>query len=192
MEAKMIRKAKRDDFPFIYPILKQIFEEMDMESIKKLPEDQFYALMKQGFISDYYRYSYRRIWVHTNEENIPNGMLTMYSYEDQKIIDFALRKEYAKVGLPLTTVIFDDQEAWPNEWYIDALAVSPKHWGEGIGQKLLDIAPKIAKDRGYSIISLNVDKENPRAQKLYAYKGFKTTKSMTIGDRVYDHMIKEI
>ncbi len=30
----MIRKAEKFDFPFVFPILQQIFEEMDMESIK--------------------------------------------------------------------------------------------------------------------------------------------------------------
>lgn len=188
----MIRKAKKSDFPFIYPILKQIFDEMQMKSIEKLPEAQFYDLMRQGFISDYYRYSYNRIWVHVDENNNPNGMIDMYSYDDQKVIDFVLRQKYAKVGLPVSTIIFDDQEAWPNEWYIDALAVAPDHWGQGIASKLLDIAPKIAKDKGYNIISLNVDKENPRAQRLYVHKGFKTTKTMTIGDRSYDHMIKNV
>ena len=37
----MIRKARKTDFPFVYPILKQIFEEMQMKSIETLPEDQF-------------------------------------------------------------------------------------------------------------------------------------------------------
>ena len=37
-----------------------------------------------------------------------------------------------------------------------------------------------------------VDKENPRAQKLYVHKGYEVEKSMTIGDRTYDHMIKHI
>lgn len=188
----MIRKAQKSDFPFVYPILKQIFDEMQMKSIEKLPEDQFYDLMHQGFISEHYRYSYRRIWVETNSLNQPIGMIDMYSYDDQNIIDFALRKEYAKVGLPTNTVIFDEAEADPNEWYIDALATSPDHWGEGIGGRLLELSPKIANERGYQIISLNVDQENPRAQKLYEHKGFVTTNTMTIGDRKYDHMIKKI
>ena len=187
----MIRQARKTDFPFVYPILKQIFDEMQMKSIKKLPEDQFYSLMKLGFISEDYRYSYRRVWVDERDGKIV-GILDMYPYKDQKIIDVVLRHNYAKTGLPISTVIFDDQEAWPHEWYIDSLAVHPDHWGEGIASSLMDEAEKIAKDHGYKIISLNVDKENPRAQKLYDHKGYETEKSMTIGDRTYDHMIKHI
>lgn len=187
----MIRQARKTDFPFVYPILKQIFDEMQMKSIESLPEDQFYSLMKLGFISEDYRYSYRRVWVDEREDRVV-GILDMYPYKDQKIIDVVLRHNYAKTGLPISTVIFDDQEAWPHEWYIDSLAVHPDHWGEGIASSLMDEAEKIAKDHGYNIISLNVDKENPRAQKLYVHKGYEVEKSMTIGDRTYDHMIKHI
>lgn len=188
----MIRKAEKTDFPFVYPILKQIFDEMQMQTISSLPEDQFYDLMRLGFISEDYRYSYRRIWVDVNKQEQVVGMIDMYPYQAQKIIDFALKKEYAKVGLPISTVIFSDQEAWPHEWYLDSLAVHPDHWGQGIASKLLDLADTVAKKRGYHTVSLNVDQENPRAQKLYVHKGFVTTKTMTIGDRVYDHMVKKV
>ena len=120
------------------------------------------------------------------------GILDMYPYKDQKIIDVVLRHNYANAGLPISTVIFDDQEAWPHEWYIDALAVHPDHWGEHIASRLMDEAEQVALAHGYHIISLNVDKENPRAQVLYKHKGYKIEKSMTIGDRTYDHMIKKI
>ncbi|ADY84721.1 hypothetical protein ME0901_02280 [Lactobacillus delbrueckii subsp. bulgaricus] len=97
-----------------------------------------------------------------------------------------------KVGLPMTTDIFTDKEAQKGEWYIDALAVSPRDWGKGIASRLMELAPKLAKKHGYKKVSLNVDLEKTRAQQLYLRKGFKTTNSMTIGDRVYDHMVKEV
>lgn len=187
----MIRQAQKSDFPFIYSILKQIFDEMQMDSIKTLPEDQFYNLMKLGFISEDYRYSYRRIWVNEHHNKIA-AIIDMYSYKDQEIIDIVLRNAYAKVDLPISTEIFTDQEAWPHEWYIDALAVHPDYWGCGYASELLDEAEKIAVKKGYHLLSLNVDQENPRAQHLYLHKGFKTKKTMMIGDRQYDHMIKKI
>jgi hypothetical protein len=73
----MIRQARKTDFPFVYTILKQIFDEMQMKSIKSLPEDQFYSLMKLGFISEDYRYSYRRVWVDEREGRVV-GIIDMY------------------------------------------------------------------------------------------------------------------
>ncbi len=188
----IIRKARKDDYVAVFPILNQIFDEMDMATIKRLPDSQFYDLMRLGFISENYRYSYNRIWVATDEHDRVLGILCMYSDRDQGIIDVVLRKEMAKVGLPMKTDIFTDKEAEKGEWYIDAIAVSPKYWGRGTASKLLDVAPKIAKKHGFSVVSLNVDKENPRAQRLYVHKGFETTHTMTIGDRVYDHMVKRV
>ena len=77
----IIRRARKTDFPFVYPILKQIFDEMQMKSIESLPEDQFYSLMKLGFISEDYRYSYRRIWVAEDHGKV-TGILDMYPYKD--------------------------------------------------------------------------------------------------------------
>ncbi|WP_297818309.1 GNAT family N-acetyltransferase [uncultured Lactobacillus sp.] len=188
----MIRKAERRDFPFVFPILNQIFEEMDMKTIKALPEGQFYELMQKAFYSNHYRYSLNRIWVDTDGQDKAIGLIDMYSYEDQAIIDMSLKPSLAKAHLPQETEVFTDQEALPGEWYIDALAVSPDHWGEGIGSSLLAIAPQVAKKHGYNVISLNVDQDNPRAQRLYEYKGFETVSTMQIGERKYDHMIKRV
>lgn len=65
----------------------------------------------------------------------------MYSDKAQGIIDVVLRKEMTKVGLPMTTDIFTDKEAQKGEWYIDALAVSPRDWGKGIAAGLMELAP---------------------------------------------------
>ena len=180
------------DFPFVFPILKQIFDEMEMTSIQKLPFSQFYDLMQYAFHSEAYRYSYRRIWVHLDEAKKIDGILAMYSDRDQAIIDLALRPFLAKVGLPETVKIFTDKEAQKNEWYLDALAVDPKHWRQGIGGQLLSVADKIALQHGYHKISLNVDQANTTAQRLYQHKGFVKTNEMMIGSRRYDHMIKTL
>lgn len=37
----------------------------------------------------------------------------------------------------------------------------------------MDEAEEVAKQHGYKIISLNVDQENPRAQRLYEHKAIK-------------------
>lgn len=65
----MIRKARKSDFEAVYPILNEIFDEIDMDTINRLPASQFYDLIRLGFISENYRYSYNRIWVETDEND---------------------------------------------------------------------------------------------------------------------------
>lgn len=189
----MIREAKITDFEYIFPILNQIFEEMDLDTINQLSTEKFYNLMKLGFKDTKFTFGYTHMWVATDKNNQPIGVIDMYSYEDQKMGSHnELKKYQPQVGLSKELTIFTDDEALPNEWYIDSLAVDPRYWGNGIATQLLNYVPDIAIKSGYNIISLNVDKENPRAKKLYDYFGFETISEMTIGDRNYNHMIKKI
>lgn len=188
----MIRPAKRTDFPQIFSLLQQIFDEMELATVKALPKDQFYDLLRLGFYSDNYRYSHRRCWVWADKHDQAQGVVVLYSYRDQSVIDAALKSSLPRVGLPLETIVFNSQEALPHEWYVDALAVSPKAWGQGIGSRLLDYAAKLGQERGFKKMSLNVDLDNPRAARLYRHLAFKIIGQMTIGDRTYAHMVKAI
>lgn len=188
----MIRPARRTDFPQIFSLLKQIFDEMDLETVKALPADQFYDLLRLGFYSDDYRYSQRRCWVWADKHEQAQGVIVLYSYQDQSAIDAALKSSLPRVGLPLETIVFDSQEALPYEWYVDALAVSPQAWGQGIGSSLLAYAAKLGRQRGFKKMSLNVDLDNPRAARLYRHLAFKAIGQMTIGAHTYAHMVKAI
>ena len=78
----------------------------------------------------------------------------------------------------------------PNEWYLDTISVDERFRGMGIGSKLLDALPEVAKASGKQALGLNVDFDNPGARKLYASKGFKDVTTMTISGHLYNHMQK--
>ncbi len=96
----MIRKAQKSDYEAIYPILNQIFDEMDMDTINRLPESQFYDLMRLGFISENYRYSYNRIWVDVDQNDRVRGMICMYPDKAQGIIDVVLKSTWPESACP--------------------------------------------------------------------------------------------
>ena len=79
----------------------------------------------------------------------------------------------------------------PNEWYLDTISVDERFRGMGIGSKLLDALPEVAKASGKQALGLNVDFDNPGARKLYASKGFKDVTTMTISGHLYNHMQKK-
>jgi ribosomal-protein-alanine N-acetyltransferase len=52
------------------------------------------------------------------------------------------------------------------------IAVRASHWGLGIGAALLDALIQAARERDYAEVFLEVRADNPRAQGLYARRGF--------------------
>ncbi|WP_252897870.1 GNAT family N-acetyltransferase [Amylolactobacillus amylophilus] len=144
----MIRTATEQDFPAIFPILQQIFDEMELKSIAAIDDSAFYHLLEEGWHTPGYRYSLGRTLVSERDGEVA-GMITSYRAEDEPLIDAPLEQYYSEVGLPRETKIFTDREARPGEWYIDSLAVAPQFQGHGIGGQLLDAMPDLAAQNGY-------------------------------------------
>jgi len=63
------------------------------------------------------------------------------------------------------------------EMYIEAISVSSKVRGQGVGKMLLDKLVEKAKEDSQSYLSLKVILENERALKLYEREGFKIAKT---------------
>lgn len=187
----MIRPAQPADFAQVFPIINQIFEDMDLDVIKNLPEGQFYQLLAKGWQQPEYHYSYARTVVEEQDGQI-RGILNSYSWQDEPVIDQAITKFYQEFNLPDDLEFFPDVETRQDEWYLDSLAVAPQFQGQGVGGSLLDFAPQIARDHGHKKISLNVDQANPNAQRLYERKGFVKTEELMIGKHHYNHLVKDL
>ena len=88
--------------------------------------------------------------------------------------------------------MFVDPEAFPNEWYLDSIAVDERFRGQGIGSKLLTAVDRLATHEGQKVIGLNVDKGNPNAKRLYLRDGFEDVGEITISGHLYDHMQRKV
>ena len=67
------------------------------------------------------------------------------------------------------------QTAWPDEFTVDALAVSPAARGLGIGKRLIYRAEDKARTERKGTMSLGVIGENAGAFRLYERLGLRTT-----------------
>ena len=56
---------------------------------------------------------------------------------------------------------------------IHSLAVAVKHYGEGIGTKMVEFCIEKAKNEGYKVVRLDIVPENIPAKRLYEKAGFK-------------------
>ncbi|MCF8466581.1 MAG: GNAT family N-acetyltransferase [Sneathiella sp.] len=66
----------------------------------------------------------------------------------------------------------------PDSFYINTLAVSEEHRGQGIAHLLLDYANKMAAAAGHSFLSLHVWSDNVPALRLYKRWGFVVTEEV--------------
>lgn len=62
-----------------------------------------------------------------------------------------------------------------NRAYFFSFRVQPAFRNLGLGSLIIKIVEDDLRQRGYSILTLNVAKDNPRARKLYERHGFKVT-----------------
>ena len=80
----------------------------------------------------------------------------------------------------------------PNEWYLDTISVDERFRGMGIGSKLLDALPEVAKASGKQALGLNVDFDNPGRESYTQAKAFKDVTTMTISGHLYNHMQRSV
>jgi ribosomal protein S18 acetylase RimI-like enzyme len=83
-----------------------------------------------------------------------------------------------------------DQEADPDEYYIDALAVAEPYQGRGYAKELLAAAEDKAQELGHRKIALNVERSNESAHRLYLKLGYQADKEITINRKPFRHMVK--
>ena len=179
----MIRFARKEDAPEIAPLILVILKDMELPFLKQTGEQKTLEILEEAITDPNYRYSYSRGIV----EEIDG-----YTDEEEAIIDQPLVPILEKYQLDASTRLFIDKETFPNEWYLDSISVSEDFRGQGIGSRLLEALPKLAKKANRSVIGLSVDEKNPKAKKLYERHGFKVVGQRMISGHLYDHMQKNI
>ena len=64
---------------------------------------------------------------------------------------------------------------YPDEAFVQTMAVAPSHQRSGLGRRLLDALLEEADRRGQRTVALEVRADNPGAQRLYERAGFVRT-----------------
>lgn len=187
----MIRPAEKKDLPEITPLILVILKDMELPFLDLVSEKEVLTILEEAALEPTYRYSLTRGIVYEKEGKIA-GVAFGYCDTEEEIIDLPLSKILAAHNLDSELKLFKDPETFPDEWYLDSISVAEKFRGQGIGTKLLEALPKIAKKNHRSKIGLAVDKKNPKAKRLYEKMGFKEVGEYQISGHNYDHMQKKI
>ncbi|MGX6961673.1 GNAT family N-acetyltransferase [Vagococcus xieshaowenii] len=184
----MIRRATLSDRDQIIPLIMVILKDMELPFLDKYGEQTTIELLKKGFETQDYRYSYHRAIVAEEDKEVV-GVAFGYRDIEENCIDRPLEAFFEAFGIESEDKLFVDSEVGKNEWYLDTISVRDDQRGKGIGSQLLAALPDFCD---YPVIGLNVDLQNPKAEKLYEKMGFKTVGEMTLSGHLYHHMQKKI
>ncbi len=183
-----IRHAQIADAPYIAPLIVDaigdIANRLTGETEPQTVLNELQALFKRKNN----RHSYLNTYVAEIDGNVA-GMMVVYGGDQAQELDHNLEKWLADKGAEIQTI---EVEARPDEFYIDTICTSPKFRGKGIGTALLEYVDTLAKEKGYSKLSLSVEKEKERARKLYEKMGYVYAEPWIIIGEEFDHMVKKV
>lgn len=179
----MLRRANAQDAQAILELLQQIFTDMELEIMQKYPQ-QTSNLLEETFSQPMV---YQNTIVIEKKQQVV-GVLVSYPAALEKEINSYCQKLAPKYGLPLNLGLFAG-ESWPDEWYVDSIAVAPAYQGQGLATKLIEALPRFFD---VSLVGLNVDFQNQRALRLYQRLGFQIVGTTKIGSHQYHHMQKSM
>ena len=186
-----IRPARAEDAAAIAPIILHVLEAMELPFLAQHGVETTRRLLTSAIAHPGYRYGYARGIVQILDGRIA-GAAFGYPAEDEAQADAPFAVVLQQHRLDPTQLLFTDLEAFPDEWYLDTLAVAPEQRGRGVGQALLRALPEVALARGKTRIGLNVDEANPGAHRLYTRLGYKTVGTRELSSHRYHHMQKTL
>lgn len=187
----MIRLADKKDSKEIVTLLWEIFEDMELPLLRKIPKHALLDMITEACLEPSYRYSYKRGLVYEVNGDIA-GVIFGYPAEVEQIIDQPFQNILMKYGYHSDEILFVDRETFPNEWYLDSIVVKNTYRGLGIGSILIEEMSSLAMKEGYHTIGLNVDISNPKAKELYSRLHFQKVGQMIISGHQYEHLQKTL
>lgn len=185
----MIRPAKKEDRSQAAVLMVDAIHDIANALTGESDKSKVLEQMEKYFCEEINRLSYRNCLIKTVGEQ-PVGIVVAYHGKDAPALDAPILKhlENSNGGAPATL----DNEADPDDYYIDTVSVSPEFGGRGFGTELLEASIQHVKEQGYRTVSLNVEEDNVKARKLYERLGFRHKKDIVIHHHTYAYMVKTL
>ena len=85
-----------------------------------------------------------------------------------------------------------EMETQEGEFYLDSMAVLPEYRRRGVATALLNAGITRARDLNIPQAAMVVSPENPNAQRLYEYLGFRFSRDMFLFGEDYRKMVQTV
>ncbi|WP_161631188.1 GNAT family N-acetyltransferase [Paenibacillus pinihumi] len=183
----MIRPAEIKDSREIAGLIYEIWEGMDLFILKLYSREAIQEGLIQAVADQDNKFSHQNILVEEQDGRVA-GMIAIYDGAREFVLHDRLIAILRQCFLrePFEA----DQEADIGELYIDAVCVDKSYRGQGLGTKLLQAAESYGAEKGFAVISLNVEQDNTGARRLYEALGYQEVKQIMIAGHHYAHMVK--
>lgn len=182
----IIRKASPNDAEPIAPLLLMAMEDIVFKYIDTKDPEKAKQFLLFFIKNENNQYSYQNCWLAENEGEV---VAAVNVYDGARLGALRLPViEYIRKNINKKIEIED--ETGMGEYYIDSIGVSLGHRGKGIGTKLLQFLIDEYVDKQQKTLGLLVDKDNPKAKKLYLNLGFQSAGEIIFMAKPYDHLQK--
>ncbi len=185
----MIRQARKEDRSEAAVLMVDAIHDIANALTGESDKSRVIKQMERFFCEEVNRLSYRNCLVKTIGEQ-PVGIVVAYHGKDAPTLDAPILSHLKNNNGGVAATL--DREADPTDYYIDTVSVSPEFGGRGYGTELLQAAIQHAKEKGYRTVSLNVEKDNTKARKLYERLGFEWKKDIIIHHHTYGYLVKSL
>jgi len=180
-----LRKAKKEDHQILAIMLLSAMEDLIYEFLGVKNKTKALEFLEFLTEKENNQYSYQNCYVLEVENDI---VAAINIYDGAKI---------RKLREPVAEYIFNhydkkfspEDESSEGEYYIDSLAVKAEEQGKGYGTQLLKFVINEFSVKNNKTIGLIVDKDNPKAKKLYKNLGFRVKGDKTILGKEYEHLV---
>lgn len=189
--SQMIRHAREEDCPFLYDLLLEIFQDMELPVLGMIHADDLKKLFIASMEEPHSRYSYKNCLVYEHEQKII-GCCFSYKGELEQQLNESIQEKLIAYGFDSSFQFYPDKETAVGEWYLDAIVTKDGYRGKGIARKLIQALPKVATQQNETLIGLLCDQNNNRARALYQKLGFKKVSERFVSGHRYDHMQKAV
>ncbi len=147
--------------------------------------DEITRVFTELAATDGAQYSYRNTLVALDDDGDVMGVCVAYDGAGlAPMREHFLRLMRERFGFD-TSRVQDETDA--SEFYLDSLCVFPEYRGRGIASALIEATAERARRAGKPL-GLLVDKENPRARRLYERVGFREVGERPFMGIVMDHL----
>ncbi len=182
----IIRKANPNDAERLATFLLMAMEDIVFKMIGTKDHEKAKHFLQHFVGTENNQYSYQNCWL---AEIAGEVVAAVNIYDGASlgtlrlpVIDY-IRKNFNKD-------IEIEDETGSGEYYIDSIGVSLGHRGKGIGTQLLQFLIDEYVDKQQKTLGLLVDKDNPKAKKLYLKMDFKSAGEIIFMAKPYEHLQK--